>query len=182
MKKILLSLTLTLTAFITFAQHDHAAVPSDTLKKSIYKEVHEQVGKAHVMLGYSAPAVRGRAIWGGLVPYGEVWVTGAHRATWFDTSEPIKLNGVKIPAGKYGVFTIPGKEQWIIIINKKWDQHLADEYDPKDDVARIPVTPIMKEKLQERLKYSIDPVSERRFRLTIRWEKIAVNVDGEITK
>lgn len=171
-----------LSACCLYGQHDHATAATDTLKKSIYKEVHEQVGKAHVMLGYSAPAVRGRIIWGGLVPFGEVWVTGAHQATWFDTSEPVKLNGIKIPAGKYGLFTIPGEEKWIVIISKNWEQHLADEYDPKDDVARIEVIPSMTEKVQERLRYSIEPLSERRFRLGIRWEKLAMTLDGEVAK
>jgi hypothetical protein len=182
MKKILTTLTLMISVLCVVAQHDHAASSTDTLKKSIYKEVHEQVGKAHVMLGYTAPAVRGRIIWGGLIPYGEVWVTGAHQATWFDTSEPINLNGVKIAAGKYGLFTIPGKDKWIVIINKNWEQHLTDEYDQKDDVVRIEVTPIFSDKIQERLKYTIEPLSERRFRLAIRWEKVAITIDGEVAK
>jgi hypothetical protein len=182
MKKIMTTLTLLLTGLSVLAQHDHATPSADSLKKSVYKEVHEQIGKAHIMLGYSAPAVRGRVIWGGLIPYDEVWVTGAHQATWFDTSEPIELNGVKIPAGKYGLFTIPGKDKWIVIINKNWEQHLADEYDQKDDIARIEVTPTVSERIQERLKYTIEPLSERKFRLTIRWEKIAIAVDGLVTK
>lgn len=181
MKKIVVIISLTLYATNLFGQHDHTTTPADTLKKSVYKEVHEQVGTAHVMLGYSAPAVRGRMIWGGLVPYDEVWVTGAHQATWFDTNEPIKLNGTKIPAGKYGIFTIPGKENWILI-NKNWEQHLTDEYDAKDDIARIAIAPVITDKVQERLRYSIEPLSERRFKLQIRWEKVALNVDGEVTK
>lgn len=180
MKKISAAITLVLCVTNLFAQHEHGATSADTLKKSVYKEVHEQVGKAHVMLGYSGPTVRGRTIWGGLVPYNEVWVTGAHQATWFDTSEPIKINGMKIPAGKYALFTIPGKNKWVLIINKNWEQHLADEYDQKDDVARIEVDPLVTEKLQERLKYSIEPLSERKFRLVVRWEKLAIVIDGEV--
>jgi hypothetical protein len=180
--KVLTMIAMMLIVFCAYAQHDHATATADTLKKSIYKEVHEQVGDAHVMLGYSAPAVRGRMIWGGLVPFGEVWVTGAHQATWFDTSTPIKLNGIKIPAGKYGVFTIPGKDKWVVIINKNWEQHLTDEYDPKDDVVRIEVIPSITDRVQERLKYSIEPLSQRKFRLGIRWEKLAINMDGEVMK
>src|SRR5258706_6758839 len=131
------------------AQHDHQSTPSDTLKKSIPQAAHIEIGDAHLMIHYYAPAVRGRVIWGGLVPYGEVWVTGAHKATAWESTNGIEINKTVIPAGKYAIFTIPGKEKWTFIINKKWDQHLADEYDVKDDVLRMEVTPQTLSDIQE---------------------------------
>src|SRR4026209_2720555 len=118
------------------AAHEHNSdvktdAPVDTLKKSIPKEEHAEISGTHFIIKYHAPAVRGRTIWGGLVPYGEVWVTGAHSATTLQFDKDISVNGIRIAAGKDALFTIPGNDKWTVIINKTWDQHLADEYDPK---------------------------------------------------
>lgn len=163
-------------ACAAMAQHEHASTATDTLKKSIPKEVHAQIGQAHLMLHYHAPAVRGRMIWGGLVPYGEVWVTGAHQATAWEFNRDIVIASTTVAAGKYAIFTIPGKEQWTIIINRNWNQHLADDYNAKDDVVRINVTPQSIATLQERLVYGIKAQSDQQGILTIRWEKILVSL------
>lgn len=156
------------------ATSDQSAV--DTIKKSIPKEEHAMVGAAHITILYHAPAVRGRQIWGGLVPYDEVWVTGAHRATSFEISKDFSIDGKTIPAGKYALFTIPGKEKWTFIINKKWDQHLADDYAQVEDVLRMRITPEILSTNQERLKYSIKSSSEKEATLSISWEKIKLNI------
>jgi hypothetical protein len=161
---------------VVWAQHEHASAPADTLKKSIPREVHTQIGKAHLMLYYHAPAVRGRMIWGGLVPYGEVWVTGAHQATTWEFNRDIVIGNITIASGKYAIFTIPGKEQWTIIINRNWNQHLTDDYNIKEDVVRINVIPQSTTALQERLVYTIKAQSDQQGILTIRWEKILVTL------
>ncbi len=163
------------------AQHEHKTdTPVDTIKKSIPKEVHSQIAGTHMMLHYYAPAVRGRVIWGGLVPMGEVWVTGAHAATSWEFNNDIVVDGKIIPAGKYAIFTIPGKDRWTFIVNKNWEQHLTDEYDPKDDVARINVKP-QKAKHQERLLYEI-VAKGTNGELQISWEKVKVVVPFKVTK
>ncbi len=180
----MIRLSIVLIIFLLFfnvlasAQHEHAPtpLPADTLKKSIPKEVHAQFGQAHHMLHYYAPAVRGRAIWGGLVPYDEVWVTGAHRATTWEFDKAMQINGKTIPAGKYAFFTIPGKKQWTLIINAKWDQHLADEYSQQEDVLRIEVKPQIVKKHQERLTYYLIPAKQNKASLVMRWEKMAITV------
>lgn len=165
--------------------HEHnsesaaATTPPDTIKKSIPKEEHAMIGTAHFTILYHAPAVRGRTIWGGLVPYDEVWVTGAHRATSVEINQNVIMGGQKIEAGKYALFTIPGKDTWTFIINKKWDQHLADEYDQKDDVARFTVTPESLTDTQERLKYTIENQSDTKGTLTFSWEKIKLVIPLE---
>jgi len=160
------------------AQHEHqkAAATADTTKKSIPKEVHSEIGEAHIMIFYSAPVVRGRVIWGGLVPYGEVWVTGAHKATTWEFTSNIEINKTVIPAGKYAIFTIPGKEQWTFIVNKKWDQHLADDYNAKEDVLRLDVVPQVSTSNQERLLYSIIEEANNNGVLTISWEKLKISI------
>jgi hypothetical protein len=156
------------------------AVPADTVRKSIPKEEHAQIGKAHVTIRYHAPAVRGRTIWNGLVPYGEVWVTGAHSATSFEVDQDIMVGEKEIPAGKYAIFTIPGQDKWTIIINRNWDQHLADEYDEKEDVTRLEVTPGQNQDIQERLKYSIVGDGENKGTVSISWEKVLVAMPFQI--
>lgn len=147
---------------------------ADTLKKSIPKEEHALIGSSHITIKYYAPAVRGRQIWGGLVPFDEVWVTGAHRATSFEINRDFTIEGKLIASGKYALFTIPGKEKWVFIINKKWDQHLADEYDQKEDIARIEIKPEAKEENQERLLYKIEQSGEKNANIIFRWEKIRI--------
>lgn len=166
---------------IAYAQHEHAAAPvaADTLKKSIPKEAHAQIGEAHMMIHYHAPAVRGRVIWGGLIPYGEVWVTGAHSATNWEFNKDIIVNGQTIAAGKYAIFTIPGKDKWIVIINKNWSQHLADDYDINEDVIRVTVTPEL-QNLRERLSYALTSNDNKKGQLTIAWEKIKVTLPFSI--
>jgi hypothetical protein len=160
-------------------EHQHeteqTAQPADTLKKSIPKEEHAMIGDAHITIMYHAPAVRGRQIWGGLVPYGEVWVTGAHRATSFEINKDFEIGGKIIPAGKYALFTIPGQEKWTFIVNKKWDQHLADDYTEADDILRVEVTPQSSEQIQERLKYTVTG-SDKNGELTISWEKVKITI------
>ncbi len=132
------------------------------------------------MIKYHAPAVRGRAIWGGLVPYGEVWVTGAHSATSFEIDKDFIVNGQEIPAGKYALFTIPDKENWTIVINKNWDQHLADEYDQKDDVVRVLVKPEQLGQIQERLKYTVLSNASSEGTIRISWEKVGVSLSFKV--
>lgn len=166
---------------VSFAQQtDHAhtsTVKVDTVKKkSIPQEEHAQIGDTHITILYSAPAVRGRVIWGGLITYGEVWVTGAHRATSFEIDREFTVNNKKIPAGKYGIFTIPGKDKWVFILNKNWDQHLADDYDVALDVIRVEVTPVKLAAVQERLNYSITELSEKEAILSICWETLKIGL------
>ena len=160
------------------SSHEHAteAPALDTVKKSVPKEAHAQIGGTHFTIKYHAPAVRGRTIWGGLVPYGDVWVTGAHSATSLEIDKEVTINGTSIPAGKYAFFTIPGKGKWTIIINKNWDQHLADDYDAKKDVVRVEVVPETLSSVQERLKYSIIDKSNSEASIDVAWEKVKVSL------
>lgn len=144
---------------------------SDTTKGSPHRAVMADIGNAHVHIEYSAPAVRNRVIWGGLVPYDAVWVTGAHRATSINISEDMIIADHALPAGKYAFFTIPGKEKWTVIINKNWQQHLADDYDQKEDVFRFMVTPQYDQPLAERLTYAVQPGNNGEGTISVAWEK-----------
>jgi hypothetical protein len=132
--------------------------PSRTSKpaaKSPHTETMGNIGENNVHIDYSSPRVRGRVIFGGLVPFDEVWSTGAHRATSIAFTSDVEINNTIIKASKYGLFTIPGKDSWTIILNKNWDQHLADEYTEKDDVIRFGVNPKEEPESLEELTFSI---------------------------
>lgn len=143
----------------------------DTLKGSLQAEATGQIGTANVQLNYYSPAVRGRVVWGGLVPYDQVWVTGAHMATNLQFDQALTIGGQAIPAGKYAFFTIPGKDEWTVILNKNWEQHLADKYDQKEDLVRVKVKPETVEQHQERLRYEINSLSENQGEIVVSWEK-----------
>ncbi len=156
------------------ATNDSTSASMDNSKKSIPAEAKKFVGNTDIKINYTAPAVRGRVIWGGLVPYDKVWVTGAHMATVLEVGKDFQVGDKQIQAGKYAIFTIPGKEEWTIIINKNWDQHLADEYSEVDDVVRLKVKPTVTEGVTERLNYEIDQTGERTAKIIISWEKLRV--------
>ncbi len=145
----------------------------DTSKKSIKSMAVAVFNADSIKINYHSPGVRKRIIWGGLVPYDEVWVTGAHDATTIEISKPFVINRKEIPAGKYAFFTIPSKKEWTIIINKNWKQHLASEYDENEDVVRIKVKPT-KNKHTERLQYFIENGKGSNGKIAIAWEKLKI--------
>ncbi|OLY94531.1 Protein of unknown function [Cnuella takakiae] len=147
----------------------------DTTKKSIKSVAVGKIGDAQFTINYHSPGVRKRVIWGGLVPFEEVWVTGAHNATTLEFNKDILVNGQKVPAGKYALFTIPGENQWVFIINKHWEQHLASEYNSKDDIVRVQVKPEKTNHL-ERLQYFIEPSAKSKGSLSVAWEKVKATV------
>ena len=149
---------------------------ADTTKKSIKSIAVGTVNGDSIIIRYHSPGVRKRIIWGGLVPYDEVWVTGAHDATTIEFRKPLLIDGKEIPAGKYAIFTIPGRKEWTLIINKHWQQHLASEYDSKDDVLRLKVKPI-KNNLTERLQYFIEDNGSGKGTISVAWEKLKVSFD-----
>lgn len=138
------------------------------------------VGDAHIHIDYSSPGVRNRVIFGGLLAYEEVWQAGAHQATWIETNKDLLIDDQKLPAGKYGFFTIPFKEKWTIIFNRNWDQHGKDEYAEDDDVLRLDVEPISLEKVQEHLEYKINKTDRASGVISLAWEKIKVEIPFKV--
>ncbi len=131
-------------------------------------------GAATIKINYSAPSVKGREIWGKLVPYGEVWRAGANEATTFETDKDIKVEGKTLPAGKYSFFTIPGEKEWTIIFNKTAKQWGAYSYKQADDVLRVTVTPAAAAAANEVLKYEGTKTG-----FSLLWEKLEVKVKIE---
>lgn len=133
------------------------------------------VGETHVHMKYSAPSVRDREIWGDLVAYDEIWVTGAHMATSVEFANDMIVAGETVPAGEYAFFTIPGRESWTVILNENWDQHLADDYDPELDVLRFEVTPEEHE-FTEQLTFEVFGSPEGDGIIEFAWEELSLRI------
>ena len=93
---------------------------------------------------------------------------------------PIRMGGQELPAGKYAFFTIPGEKEWIVILNKNWEQHLADEYSAKDDVLRLPIQVEKTDKPQERLRYVVNTAGENKGTIVMQWERLRIPVPVEL--
>ncbi len=153
MKKII-TFVLAATLFINLSAlaQDKSKRPSPpaTVKQ-------ELASGAAVSIDYSQPAVKGRTIGKDLEPKdGEVWRTGANEATVFETSKDIKIGDKNLPAGKYALFTISGKDSWTIIFNKTWNQWGAYDYKATDDVLRITAKPEKAATFTEKMTFTID--------------------------
>jgi DUF2911 family protein len=162
------------------AEHPTEEAPASTEKKkpaSPKAQAMAMVGNNHIHIEYSSPSVRGRVIWGGLVPYGKVWSTGAHKATSINFPEAVTINGNELAAGKYGFFTIPGEETWTVILNKVWDMHLADDYQEAEDVLRFEVTPEKLAETQEALKYSVESKGDNTGTISVAWENLKISFE-----
>jgi len=131
------------------------------------------IGTTAVAIDYHRPGVKGREIWGGLVPYGEVWRTGANEATTIRFDDTVKIDGHDVPAGTYGFFAIPEKDKWTLILNKQAKQWGAFTYDEKQDEMRWKVAPSAAP-MQEWLSYSIEPLEADGATVHLRWEKLDV--------
>ncbi|MBI4912122.1 MAG: DUF2911 domain-containing protein [Acidobacteria bacterium] len=131
------------------------------------------LGICNLKIEYARPAVKGRPIWGALVPFGQVWRTGANAATVISFSDPVRIAGKEIPAGSYGLFAIPGPEAWTLILNKQAKQWGAYFYKESEDVLRWSAKPRAIPH-QEWLEYAVAPDGEQGWQVELRWEKLAV--------
>ena len=176
MKKIIISKGLVLVfvgMFMTsliWAQQDKSKRPSPPATAT------GRVMGATVTINYSTPAVKGRKIWGGLVPYDKVWRAGANEATIFETDKDIKVEGKSLPAGKYSLYAIPGEKEWVIILNSKtgqWGINMdgSTTEDPANDVMRVTVKPKKSAGFNERLKYVVEKKG-----FALEWENLTVPV------
>lgn len=166
MKKILLLTAIALVTLGVQAQDDKSKRPSPPAK------VTETTNSGAVItIDYSQPAVKGREIGKDIAPYGKVWRTGANEATVFEVSKDVQVEGKALPAGKYGLFTIPGKEEWVIIFNKTPNQWGAYKYAEADDALRVKVKSGKAPQFTERMTFTVDKDGK----VTLLWGDAAVN-------
>ncbi|NER12343.1 DUF2911 domain-containing protein [Leptobacterium flavescens] len=141
-------------------------------------KVEQNVGLAKISLEYGRPGAKDRKIFGSLIPYGKVWRTGANSSTKMHISNDLSLNGHKIPAGSYGLYSIPGEKEWTIIIHKNTNLWGAGGYNPSDDLIRFKVPVIKLKDKQETLNIGFENFNANGADLTIAWEnsKVAIPV------
>lgn len=140
----------------------------------------QTIGLTEVTVKYHAPGVKGREIWGKLVPYNQVWRTGANEATLITFSDPVALNGVNIGAGTYSLFSLPqSADSGLFILNKNTSLWGTEGYDPKEDVLRVPAQ-IKEAPFHETFQFSFSNVSENAGTLSFFWEKKEFSVKIEV--
>lgn len=168
MKKIFLS-TIALVSFASISNAQlkmPAPSPTQTLKQDF--------GIGSIDLTYSRPAMKGRKVFGDLVPYNKIWRTGANAATRIAFTEPVEIEGKRIDTGTYVLYTIPDVNSWEIILNKGLKNWGTDGYKETEDVARFKVAPVKTKKNVESFTIEFSDVTPTTCLLEIKWEKTLV--------
>jgi hypothetical protein len=167
MKKLILAAAAVFTLLSADAQlRTPAPSPTQNLKQDF--------GLASIELSYSRPNMKGRAIFGDLVPFGKVWRTGANQATTLTFGEEVSIGGKKIPAGKYGLVSIPNKDSWTLIITKQLDVTSPAAYKQEQDVVRVDVKPVKMDYKMETFTMQFANVKPTTCELHIMWDNTAV--------
>lgn len=167
---LLISMLAAGTAVAAFAQQPPAFT---TPRPSPKATISQQIGLTDMTIVYSRPGIKGRQVWGTLVPYDQVWRTGANEATTFAVSDDVTINGAPLPKGTYSLHTIPGKEEWTLIFNKTANQWGSFNYDAAQDALRVKVKPTTANHT-EWLTFNIPDVSADSAKVVLRWDTIAV--------
>lgn len=166
---VLASVCMLMSAMV-FAQGDKASRPSPP------KTATGKVGEATVTINYSSPAVKGRKVFGELVPYGKVWRAGANEATIFETDKDLMIEGKKLPAGKYSLYAIPGESEWSFVFNSEtgqWGIKRGGDTskDASKDVLTVTAKPGKSASMNERLVYDVTGKG-----FVLRWDNTEVPV------
>ncbi|MBI2214322.1 MAG: DUF2911 domain-containing protein [Acidobacteria bacterium] len=169
---------LALTVFI-LALTLPLAAQIETPQASQSASVTQTIGTTKITVEYHRPGVKGRQIWGGLVPYATPWRMGANEATTLTVSDAVKIEGKELAAGKYSFFAIPGNETWTLILNKDPEQWGAYGYDQAKDALRVEVKPTAAPHT-EWMRFTIDPASPTSAIVTLNWEKLAVSMKVDV--
>ncbi|MEZ4902918.1 MAG: DUF2911 domain-containing protein [Spirosomataceae bacterium] len=166
MKKSLMLTALSLTTLWSVAQ-------IRTPQPSPAATVMQTIGVTDITIKYSRPAMKGREVFGKLVPYGQFWRTGANQATAIEFSTDVMFDGQNVPAGKYFLYSIPNPDSWFVIINKS-AATAPEQYKPADDVARVMV-PVVPTSSTESFMIGFSNITDSTANLDIMWDKVKVS-------
>lgn len=172
----LLFLALLLTCFSTLAQQIQMPQASPSSK------IIQKVGLTDVTVDFSRPSAKGRKIFGELVPFGQVWRTGANGATILTFSTEVSINGTKVPAGAYALYSIPGKSTWTMILSKNTKLWGAIGYEEKDDFLRFTTTPAKTSRMYDSFEIGFSNLTDASADLSIKWEqtRVAFTIQTEV--
>jgi hypothetical protein len=146
-----------------------------TPEASPHARVEQTMGLTELSVDYHRPGVRGREIWGALVPFDEVWRAGANENTVFETSTDIRVEGRPLPAGRYGFHVIPTTGSWLAIFSTMADGWGSYSYDPSEDAIRVPVAP-RPAPHGERLLFRFDDMTDSTATLVLHWEEVELPI------
>jgi len=156
-----------------------SAFAVDIPKVSPSASVAQVVGTTRIEIQYHRPGVKGRTIWGELVPHGEMWRLGANDATTLSFTDPVWISGQEVPAGTYSFFAIPAKDRWTFVLNRNTKLWGAFAHDPKEDQLRFEVTP-EDSAHTEWMTFALTPVGEDKVEVEFRWEKLRATFPIEV--
>jgi tetratricopeptide (TPR) repeat protein len=171
MKKLLFLAIASFIIFSTEAQQLTTPQPSPTA------EVKQNFALSSIELSYSRPSVKGRKIFGDLVPYGKVWRTGANSATTVTFGEDVTIGGKKVAAGKYGLLSIPGETEWTFIITKQLDVTSPAAYKQDQDVVRVTSKPESLPFSIETMMINIDNIKSNSCTIGLVWDNVFAGFD-----
>jgi len=154
---------------LTHAQSAILDLPRD----SQHAKIIQRVGITDITINYHRPLVKGRKVWGGLVPYGQVWRAGANENTTIEFTDPVTVEGKPLAKGIYGLHMLPTESEWTIIFSKASNAWGSFTYNQSEDALRINVKPAAAE-MKEALAYEVDDVTPTSAVIALRWEKLAV--------
>jgi hypothetical protein len=164
-----------LAALLMFVAVPAFAQQLELPRPSLAAKVSQTVGLTEISVDYSSPAARGRAVFGNVVPFGQVWRTGANGATRLTFSKDVQIGGKTVPAGSYALFTIPGKDAWTFIVNRDFNQFGAFSYKESEDVVRLEVKPEATAQ-RERMTFLFSETTDDATRLDLEWERTRVSL------
>jgi len=182
MKKLFLLVAASYVFFSSEAQQLTTPQPSPTAN------IKQNFALSNIEISYSRPGMKGRKIFGDLVPYGNVWRTGANNATTITFGEEVTIGGKKVPAGKYGLLTIPNASEWTIIITKQLDVTSPSAYKQDQDVVRVAAKPTAMPFKLETFMISVDDIKSNSCSIGMGWEttwvsfQVTADVDGKVMK
>jgi hypothetical protein len=148
--------------------------PLDVPQASPAASVSQTVGLTEIKIDYHRPAVNKREVWGKLVPYGQVWRAGANENTTIQFSSPVTVGGKSLPAGTYGLHTMPGEKDWSVMLSSTSTAWGSFSYDEKEDVVRFSVTPKPAD-FEERLEYRFENPTDNSVDVVLQWEKLQIS-------
>ncbi len=167
--RMAVSLSLSFLSLTALAQDLSMPRPSPLAKVS------QAVGYTELTVEYSSPGAKGRKVYGGLLPFGELWRAGANRATKLTVSQDVNIGGTVVPAGSYAIFAIPNKASFTLIVNKDFNQGGTANYKKELDVVRVEAK-VQTIPQQERLTYSFGDFDDGLANLDLSWEKTRVSL------
>ena len=144
-------------------------------RASPHADVTATLAGKKITVSYGRPSMKARAIFGGLVPWDQVWRTGADEATTFTTETDVVIGGLKVPKGEYALFTIPTEKQWTLVVNKTAKQWGAFKYDAAQDLGRTPMTVTTATRPVEQFTIEMVPAGKQ-LTLKLSWDRTVATV------